>query len=287
MSHVLGVIGGSGLYDLPGLTDLREVIVDTPFGAPSDALVRGRLGDLELVFLPRHGRGHRLLPHEVPYKANLWALKEQGCGWVVGIGAVGSLREHIAPGEAVLVDQVIDRTSRRDGTFFGNGIVAHAGFADPTCDTLRRYLRAACARADVTTLDGGVYVCMEGPAFSSRAESHLYRTWGAHVIGMTMLPEAKLAREASISYASVAFVTDYDCWHPSAEAVTVDQVIAVLHANADRARRLLVALAPLVAAHEGPAPQHDAMRAAFLTPREAWSAEVVRRLRPILAPYGA
>ena len=285
MRHTVGVLGGSGLYDLPGLTDVREVNVETPFGAPSDVLVRGRLGELDLVFLPRHGRGHRLLPHEVPYQANVWALKDQGCGWVIGIGAVGSLREHIAPGEAVLVDQVIDRTTRRESTFFGNGVVAHAGFADPTCDTLRAYLREACGRSEVTAHDGGVYVCIEGPAFSSRAESHLYRAWGADVIGMTMLPEAKLAREASISYASVALVTDYDCWHPSEEDVTVDQLIGVLRANADRARRLLVEVAPLVAAHDGPPPKHDAMRTAFVTPRAAMSPEAVHRLRPLLAPY--
>ncbi len=296
MRHTIGVLGGSGLYELEGLrvaglpfgeglTDVREVTVDTPFGAPSDRLVRGSLGGVDLVFLPRHGKGHRLLPHEVPYRANLWALKEQGCGWVVAIGAVGSLREHIAPGDAVLVDQVIDRTTRRESTFFGEGVVAHASFADPTCDTLRGYLRDACVGVGITVHDGGVYVCMEGPAFSTRAESHLYRAWGADVVGMTLLPEAKLAREASLSYASIAFATDYDSWHPAHDAVTVEQVVAVLRANADRARRVVAEVASIVAAHDGLPPKHDAMRTAFLTPRAAMSPEVVHRLRPLLAPY--
>jgi 5'-methylthioadenosine phosphorylase len=285
VTHTIGVLGGSGLYELPGLENVREVDTETPFGAPSDRLVRGSMGGVDLVFLPRHGRGHHLLPHEVPYRANVWALKEQGCGWVVAIGAVGSLREHIAPGDAVLVDQVIDRTTRRESTFFGDGVVAHAAFADPICDTLRSYLRDACIESGITVHDGGVYVCMEGPAFSTRAESHLHRAWGADVVGMTLLPEAKLAREASMSYASVAFASDYDCWHPAHDAVTVEQVVAVLHANADRARRVVAGVASIVARHAGPAPMHDAMRTAFLTPRRAMPPEAILRLRPLLAPY--
>jgi 5'-methylthioadenosine phosphorylase len=286
VTHVIGVIGGSGLYEFDGLEDVREERIDTPFGAPSDAFVRGRLDDVELVFLPRHGRRHHLLPTEVPYRANVWALKAAGCGWVVSIGAVGSLREHLEPGHAVVVDQAIDRTRGRASTFFGDGVVAHAGFADPTCATLRRYLLTGCTAAGVTAHDGGVYLCMEGPAFSTRAESHLYRSWGADVIGMTMLPEAKLAREASLSYAALAFVTDHDAWHTAHEAVTVDQVIEVLKANVGRARHALAETVPLVAAHRGPPPMHDAMRTAFLTPLHAIGPEARRRLGPLLASYG-
>jgi 5'-methylthioadenosine phosphorylase len=282
VGHVIGVIGGSGLYSLEGLSDVREVRVDTPFGAPSDVLVRGRLGEAELVFLPRHGRGHRLLPTELPYRANVWALKSLGCGWVISVSAVGSLREEIVPGQVVLVDQYIDKTYRRESTFFGDGVVAHAGFGEPTCAALRGYLREACAEVGAVAHDGGTYVCMEGPAFSTRAESELHRSWGASVIGMTAMPEAKLAREASLSYATLAFATDYDCWHPHHDDVTVEQVMAVLSANVDRARRILLAAAPRIAAHPGPAPMHDAMRSAILTPRDAMSAESRARLAPLL-----
>jgi 5'-methylthioadenosine phosphorylase len=285
VAHTIGIVGGSGLYSLEGLEGVREVVVDTPFGAPSDVLVRGRLGDAELVFLPRHGRGHRLLPTEVPYRANVWALKSLGCDWLVSVSAVGSLREEIVPGHAVLVDQYIDKTRSRPETFFGGGIVAHAGFDEPTCRVLRGYLREACDAAGATVHEGGTYVCMEGPAFSSKAESLLHRSWGASVIGMTAMPEAKLAREASMSYATLAFATDFDCWHPGHDAVTVDQVIAVLRANVEKAKRILQEVAPRIAAHPGPAPMHDAMKTAFFTPLSSITPEVRARLEPILRAY--
>lgn len=281
----IGIVGGSGLYALDGLVDVEEIRLDTPFGEPSDVLVRGRLGDAELVFVPRHGRKHHLLPTEVPYRANVWALKSLGCDWLVSVSAVGSLREEIVPGHAVLVDQYIDRTRDRAQTFFGNGVVAHAGFGDPTCRVLRGYLKEACLAAGVTVHDGGTYVCMEGPAFSTRAESNLHRSWGAKVIGMTAMPEAKLAREASMSYATLAFATDYDCWHDEHDAVTVDQVIAVLLANVGQAKRILAEVVPRIAAHDGPAPMHDAMRTGLMTPIDAISPEARRRLGRILSPY--
>jgi len=285
MDTVIGVIGGSGLYALDGLTDLREVAYDTPYGRPSDVLVHGRLGGARLVFLPRHGRGHRLLPTEVPYRANVHALKQAGVGWLISVSAVGSLRAHIEPGHAVLADQYIDRTRHREGTFFGNGLVGHIAFGDPTCDALRAYLAAACREAGAVVHEKGVYVCMEGPAFSTRAESELHRAWGAAVIGMTALPEAKLAREASMSYATLAFATDYDCWHPDHDAVTVEQVVGVLMSNVARAKDILGHAARLIAAHDGPPPHHDALRTAIFTDKAAISAAVRERLGPILAPY--
>ncbi|HHO51218.1 MAG TPA: S-methyl-5'-thioadenosine phosphorylase [Deltaproteobacteria bacterium] len=285
MGATIGVVGGSGLYDLEGLSDVREVTYETPWGPPSDALIHGHLDGVELVFLPRHGRGHRLLPTEVPYRANVHALKQAGVGWLISVSAVGSLSEAIAPGHAVIVDQYIDRTRRRDSTFFGDGIVAHVAFGEPTCETLRGYLTRAAEAQDLVVHDGGTYVCMEGPAFSTRAESELYRSWGAQVIGMTALPEAKLAREASMSYATLAFATDYDCWRRGHDDVTVEQVVAVLMANVERARRVLIDLVPLVAAHGGPPPMHDALRDAIFTPPSAIGADVRARLGPILAPY--
>jgi 5'-methylthioadenosine phosphorylase len=285
MTHRIGVIGGSGLYDLPGLSDVREINVATPFGPTSDALIAGRLGDVDLVFLPRHGRGHRLTPSEVPYRANIWALKQLGCGWVISVSAVGSLREPIAPGHAILVDQFIDRTTQRASTFFGDGVVAHVSFGDPVCATLLGHLSHACAEVGVHAHVGGTYVCMEGPAFSSRAESEMYRGWGASVIGMTNLPEAKLAREASMSYATLAFATDYDCWREGHDAVTVDQVIAVLNANVHRAKQVIAAVAPRIGAHVGPAPHHRALASALLTDPARIPPETRAKLAPLLDPY--
>jgi len=285
VTHRIGIIGGSGLYELPGLQRGAPVAVDTPYGAPSDALMTGRLNGVELVFLPRHGRGHRLTPSEVPYRANIWALKEAGCNWVISVSAVGSLLEEIEPGHAVLVDQFIDRTRQRPQTFFGDGVVAHVAMGDPVCGVLRGYLRDACAELGVTAHDGGTYVCMEGPAFSTRAESELYRSWGASVVGMTNLPEAKLAREAELSYATLAFATDYDCWHPGHDDVTVDQVIAVLMANVDKAKRILAAAVPRIAAHDGPAPCHDALATSILTDLSTLDEPTRDRMRPLLGAY--
>lgn len=287
----IGVIGGSGLYEIDGLVDLREQRVDTPFGAPSDAIIIGRLRDLrsadgravELCFLPRHGRGHVFNPSEVPYRANVWALKSLGVDWIVSISAVGSLREEIEPGHMVIIDQFIDRTKGvRPTTFFENGIVGHVGFADPVCGVLRGMLVEAAREAGATVHDGGTYVCMEGPQFSTRAESHLYRSWGAQVIGMTNLTEAKLAREAEISYATVAMSTDYDCWHEGHEAVTVEQVVAVIKANVATARAIIAAVAPRIAAHPGPAPMLGCMKYAVMTAQERIPERVRRDLAPIL-----
>ncbi len=237
--HV-GVIGGSGLYAMEGLTNVRDRFVRTPFGDPSDQIVVGDLGSTRFYFLPRHGRGHRIPPHRVNYRANIYALKSLGAQQIVSVSAVGSLREDIHPGDVVLVDQFIDRTVSRPATFFeDDAVVAHVSMADPTDAALSRALGNAAEKLGAPVHRGGTYLCMEGPQFSTRAESHMYRAWGAHVIGMTNMPEAKLAREAELPYASLAFATDYDCWHESAEAVTVDQVIAVLHRNVALAREIL------------------------------------------------
>ncbi|MDP2305371.1 MAG: S-methyl-5'-thioadenosine phosphorylase [Pseudomonadota bacterium] len=281
----IGVIGGSGLYRMDGLEEVREERVSTPFGDPSDALIHGRLGDAELVFLPRHGRDHTFNPTEVNYRANIFAMKTAGVEWIISVSAVGSLRENIAPGEVVIIDQFIDRTRLRKNTFFENGIVAHVAFGDPVCPTLRRFLLASAKEAGAVHHDGGTYVCMEGPAFSTRAESNLYRSWGASVIGMTNLPEAKLAREAEISYATLAMATDYDCWHPHHDDVTVDTVVAVLHANAALARRIVAATVPKILAHEGPGPQSSALATSILTPASAVSTETRRALAPLIGKY--
>lgn len=281
----IGVIGGSGLYQIEGLTDVHEERFATPFGDPSDALIFGRLGDTELVFLPRHGRGHRFNPSEVNYRANIYAMKLAGVSWIVSVSAVGSLREDIVPGDVVVIDQFIDRTRLRKNTFFENGIVAHVAFGDPVCPTLRKYLLEAAKSCTTKVHDGGTYVCMEGPAFSTRAESNLHRAWGASVIGMTNLPEAKLAREAEISYATLAMATDFDCWHPHHDDVTVDQVVAVLLANASLAKRIVATTVPKIAAHEGPAPMSGALATAIMTHPDAISAETRRALAPLIGKY--
>jgi len=236
---VLGIIGGSGLYDLPGLTGVRREKVRTPFGDPSDEIVVGRLGEEEVAFVARHGAGHRLTPSEVPYRANLHALKQLGAMRVVSVSAVGSMKEAIAPGHLVLPKQYIDRTVGRPRTFFGDGIVAHVAFADPVCPQLHEHLNGACFAAGATAHPDGTYLCIEGPQFSTRAESQLYRSWGIDVIGMTAMPEARLAREAELCYATVALATDYDCWHPAHDAVTVTQVIETMHKNVATAREVI------------------------------------------------
>ena len=240
---VLGIIGGSGIYEIDGLTDVRWEAVQSPFGTPSDALMFGRLGALPVVFLPRHGRGHRVPPSDLNFRANIDALKRAGVTEIISLSAVGSLKEELAPGRFVIIDQFIDRTFARTKSFFGDGLVAHVSMADPVCGRLGDQLSAAAA-AGLDAARGGTYLVMEGPQFSTRAESELYRQWGCAVIGMTNMPEAKLAREAELCYATVAMVTDYDCWHPGHDDVTVDQVVKVLLANADRARALIKAVAP-------------------------------------------
>ncbi len=239
----LGVIGGSGLYDIDGLTGVEEVRVDTPFGPPSDTVVRGRLGQTDLLFLPRHGRGHRIAPHQIEYRANVCALKKLGATHLVSVSAVGSMKESIAPGHFVVVDQFIDLTKGRTATFFEDGMVGHVGFADPVCEHLARALAGAAERVGAQVHRGGTYVCIEGPQFSTRAESQLYRSWGASVIGMTAMPEAKLAREAELPYALLALATDYDCWHESEEDVSVQAVIDVLRRNVATAAKAVAELA--------------------------------------------
>jgi 5'-methylthioadenosine phosphorylase len=231
----IGIIGGSGLYSMPGLTDVRELAQETPFGAPSDAHVLGTLAGKKVAFLTRHGRGHRILPTELNFRANIYGLKQLGVERIVSVSAVGSLKEEHKPGEFVIVDQFVDRTRHRVDTFFGDGIVAHIAFADPVCPQLAETVVRACKQAGVVAKRGGTYLCMEGPQFSTKAESNLYRSWGMDVIGMTNLQEAKLAREAEICYATVAMVTDYDCWHPHHDSVTMEQIVAVLLKNAENA----------------------------------------------------
>ena len=235
----IGVIGGTETYDIEGLTDIEEVDPETPFGKPSDTIVIGRLGGVGIAFLPRHGRGHRISPTEVPSRANIYALKSLGVEHIIAVNAVGSLKEEIRPGDMLVPDQLIDRTRNRINTFFDEGIVAHISFGEPFCPVLSRVVYQAAQEAGVTVHLGGTYIVMEGPAFSTRAESHLYRSWGADVIGMTALPEAKLAREAEICYSIIATISDYDCWHEAHEAVTVDTILDTLRRNAETTKNIL------------------------------------------------
>ena len=244
---VIGIVGGTGLYDLEGLTEQRWVRVDSPFGRPSDELLMGRLGEQRVVFLPRHGRGHRIPPHEINFLANIDALKRAGATSVISVSAVGSLRPELAPGTFVIVDQFIDRTLRTPKTFFGAGLVAHVSKGHPTCRRLIDQLAASTEALELDAVKGGTYVVMEGPQFSSLAESELHRGWGADVIGMTNMPEAKLAREAELCYATVAMVTDFDCWHPDHDHVQVADIVKVLHANSANARRLVADVIPRLA----------------------------------------
>ncbi|RMD64332.1 MAG: S-methyl-5'-thioadenosine phosphorylase [Alphaproteobacteria bacterium] len=244
---VIGVIGGSGLYDIAGLANTRWERVETPFGTPSDALLFGELDGQRVIFLPRHGRGHRIPPSGINFRANIAALKQAGASEIVSMSAVGSLRADLPPGTFVIVDQFIDRTFAREKSFFGPGLVAHVSMAHPVCARLGAALEESATDLGLPVRRGGTYLVMEGPQFSSRAESELYRTWDCAVIGMTNMPEAKLAREAEMCYATVAMVTDYDCWHEDHDHVTVDQVVKVLHENADRARALIRAVVPRLA----------------------------------------
>ncbi len=287
---VLGVVGGSGLYEIDGLTGARTVAVETPFGPPSDAytvgeLAREGLPPLRAVFLPRHGRGHVLLPGEINYRANVHGFKQLGVTHLVSVSAVGSLREHIAPGHVVVPDQFIDRTTQRIGTFFGEGVVAHVQFGDPVCAQLRARLIAAATAEGATVHDGGTCMVMEGPAFSTRAESELYRSWGASVIGMTALPEAKLAREAEIAYALLALSTDYDCWHVSAAEVSVADVVAVLHKNVALSRRIVGALAAGLPQTTEELPYPRALEYAIITAPDRVPAATRARLDLILGHY--
>ena len=279
-SAALGVLGGSGLYDLPGLEGVERLGADTPFGPPSDQLVIGRLGGTRLVFLPRHGRGHKLPPSEINFRANIDALKRCGVTDIVSLSAVGSLREDLVPGDFVVIDQFIDRTFARPKSFFGAGCVAHVSMAAPVCSRIGDALIAAGARAGMALKRGGTYLVMEGPQFSTLAESELYRSWKCDVIGMTNMPEAKLAREAEICYATMAMVTDYDCWHPGHDAVTVDMIIGVLLTNAQKAKRLIRGVVPLLAVQTELCRQgcQRALDHALITAPERRDPEILARL---------
>ena len=237
--RTIGVIGGSGLYEIEGLTDIERVRLSTPYGEPSDEYVVGRLGDAKLVFLPRHGRGHRILPHEINFRANVWGMKKLGVEWILSVSAVGSMKEEIRPGDIVIVDQFIDRTKSRAASFFGDGVAGHVGFGDPVCTDLAAHVYAAAKAAGARVHQGGTYVVIDGPMFSTRAESNVYRGWGVSVIGMTNLPEAKLAREAEICYSTIALSTDYDCWHATEEDVTVEAVMAIIRQNVSLAKAIV------------------------------------------------
>jgi 5'-methylthioadenosine phosphorylase len=277
---VVGILGGSGLYQIEGLADGEWRPVASPWGTPSDAICFGTIGGVPVRFLPRHGRGHRIPPSEIDFRANIDALKRAGATIIVSLSAVGSLREHLTPGSFVLVDQFVDRTFARAKTFFGTGCVGHVSVARPVCAHVGAHVAAAADDIGLHLFRGGTHLVMEGPQFSTLAESELYRSWNCDVIGMTNMPEAKLIREAEMCYASIAMVTDYDCWHPHHADVTVEQIVDVLHRNADTARRLVKALVPRLAVHAGPCPQgcHTALDHALITAPEARDPALLAKL---------
>lgn len=284
----VGVIGGSGLYAIAGLEDEQEVEVQTPFGHPSDRLRVGRLEGVDTVFLARHGRHHQFLPREVPYRANLWAMRSLGVRWLISVSAVGSLQASIRPRDMVVPDQFIDRTQQRPPTFFGEGCVAHVSLADPFCSQLSQLLTEAAKSSlpnGQTLHQGGTYLCMEGPAFSTRAESELYRSWGCSVIGMTNHTEARLAREAELAYASLSMVTDFDCWHQDHDAVTVEMVMGNLRANAMATEPILRTLMQRISAERPVSPAHTALANALVTSKEVVPLEARRKLDLFTAPY--
>jgi 5'-methylthioadenosine phosphorylase len=288
--YVLAVIGGSGLYEIEGLTDVTELRVETPFGSPSDVIVRGKLGDTTLLFLPRHGRGHRVGPHAINYRANICALKMSGATHLVTVSAVGSMKESIAPGDLVLADQFIDLTKRRISTFFDEEVAVHVGFAHPVCPLLGTALAEAARLAMGRATDrkvhlGGTYVCMEGPQFSTRAESLLYRSWGVDVIGMTAMPEAKLAREAELPYAVLALATDYDCWHETHAHVSVDAVVATMNANVATARQAIKHVAAALPDPRLCTTSFEALRSAIMTAPDKISPAARQRLDWLVGRY--
>lgn len=287
-SAKIGIIGGSGLYKMEALKDVEEIEISTPFGLPSDNLIMGNLESNPVVFIARHGRNHTLLPSEVPYRANIYAMKKLGVDYIISASAVGSLKAEAKPLDMVVPDQFIDRTKNRISTFFGEGIVAHIAFADPVCHQLAKVLTESISSlnlTDVTLHQGGTYVCMEGPAFSTKAESHLYRSWDATVIGMTNLPEAKLAREAEIAYATLALVTDYDCWHPDHDSVTVEMVIANLQRNATNAQKVIQETVKRLSENPPPSDAHSALKYAILTQLDKAPQETKQKLELLLQKY--
>jgi len=281
----IGIIGGSGLYQIDGLTDSAELNVETPFGSPSDTIVSGKLAGRQVYFLPRHGRGHRIMPHEVNHRANMYALRSLGVRWVICVTAVGSLQERYAPRDIVLPSQFIDRTSRRtEHTFFGAGIVAHVGFADPICSALQQIIARTAASLGYTVHTGGTYVNMDGPAFSTRAESEFHRRMGFDVIGMTNVAEARLAREAEIALATMAMITDYDCWKTDDEPVTARMVFENLKSNAAAARDILPRVIEQIPLHPD-WPEHTSLDHALVTPRDLWPEATVENLRSIIGRF--
>lgn len=282
---VVGVIGGSGLYEIEGLKNIEEVRLETPFGEPSDAFITGELGGVKMVFLPRHGRGHRLLPSEVPYRANIYGMKKLGVQRIISVSAVGSMKEEIVPGHIVIPDQYFDRTQgKRASTFFGAGVVGHVQFADPVCPSLSDILVAAGKKAGATVHKGGTYICIEGPNFSSRAESLIYRSWGVDIIGMTNLPEARLAREAEICYGTVALATDYDCWHEGHDDVAVDAILEIIRQNVATARNIIKESVALMSS-AAQCSCEEALKYAIMTERSLIPEGTRKDLEPILGKY--
>ncbi|GFE69915.1 S-methyl-5'-thioadenosine phosphorylase [Chroococcus sp. FPU101] len=284
----IGIIGGSGLYKMEALKDVQEIILDTPFGSPSDAIITGTLDGVTVAFLARHGRSHHLTPTEVPFRANIHAMKQLGVEYIISASAVGSLSEEVKPLDLVVPDQFIDRTKHRIATFFGEGIVGHVAFGDPVCLELAKVLMDAVESLNLTNVTlhrGGTYICMEGPAFSTKAESNLYRSWGASIIGMTNLTEAKLAREAEIAYATLALVTDYDCWHPDHDQVTVEMVIGNLHKNAVNAQKVIQETVRRISDHPFVSTAHSALKYAIITPLDTAPSETKEKLSLFLKKY--
>lgn len=280
----VAIIGGSGLYALEGLVDVSQIDIETPFGNPSDSVVLGKLSGVPVAFLPRHGRGHHLIPSEIPVRANIYALKLLGVERIISVSAVGSLREDVHPQDIVVPDQIIDRTRFRVGTFFGDGVAVHVGFADPFCQRLSSLLVDTVESMGVPVHRGGTYVVIEGPAFSTKAESHLYRSWGADIIGMTALPEAKLAREAEMCYSTLACVTDYDCWHGEEEVVNVEMVIKVLSHGVETSKEVLEKVIPQLA-EDRDCQCGTALENAIVTPQDRMSSGAISRLAPIIGKY--
>jgi len=281
----IGVIGGSGLYEIEGLTDVEEVRLSTPFGDPSDAFITGMLGNVKMVFLPRHGRGHRYLPSEVPFRANIYGMKKLGVQRIISVSAVGSMKEEIVPGHIVIPDQFFDRTQgKRASTFFGNGVTGHVQFADPVCNDLADVLYDAAQKAGAKAHKGGTYICIEGPNFSTRAESLIYRSWGVDIIGMTNIPEARLAREAEICYGTVALATDYDCWHEGHDDVAVDAILEIIKNNVAMARNIIKEAAMMLSGVRECA-CGEALKFAIMTDRTLIPEKTKQDLEPIIGKY--
>ena len=280
----VGVLGGSGLYDLPGLSQIEEIKVTTPFGDPSDAYLKGSLADVEVYFLARHGRGHRVMPSDLNFRANIFGFKQLGVDWIISVSAVGSMREDLAPSHILVPDQFYDHTRNRRGTFFGEGVVVHVALADPVCPNLSEILFTSGENIGATIRRGGTYICIEGPQFSTRGESMIYRTWGVDVIGMTNMPEAKLAREAEICYATLAMVTDYDCWHEDEDDVDVEQILRVLQENASTAQGIIADALPRIAAERACACA-NALQNAIITDVATIPPERLQQLDPLIGKY--